>query len=218
MAELMVMVDPSLYQKYVIVDSKGEAILYVQMHKALYGMLRSALLFYSKFVGDLEGEGYVINPYDPCVANKVINGKQCTVGWHVDDLKVSHVDPEVLTNFGKWLELKYGDCKEHRGDFHDYLGMELDYSIEGKVKVKITMIPFLEEMLDVSGGDNADSYNPSCRIFIQGLSQHAKAPGGAGAVISPVRREARVHASKGKTRFGSSHVVPDHESQVTRRG
>jgi hypothetical protein len=57
LAELMVMVDPSLYRKYVTVDSKGEAILYVQMHKALYGMMRSALLFYLKFVDDLEGEG-----------------------------------------------------------------------------------------------------------------------------------------------------------------
>jgi hypothetical protein len=90
LAELMVMVEPSLYRKYVTTDSKGEPILFVQMHKALYGMMRSALLFYKKFIHDLESEGYVINPYDPCVANKMINGKQMTVGLHVDNLKVSH--------------------------------------------------------------------------------------------------------------------------------
>jgi hypothetical protein len=79
MAELMVMVEPSLYRKYVTTDSKGESILFVQMHKALYGMMRSALLFYKKFVHNLESECYVINPYDPCMANKMINGKQMTV-------------------------------------------------------------------------------------------------------------------------------------------
>jgi hypothetical protein len=146
LAELMVMVEPSLYRKYVTTDSKGEPILFVQMHQALYGMMRSTLLFYQKFVHDLESKGFIINPYDPCVANKMVNGKQMTVGWHVDDLKVSHKDPEVLTEFRKWLMLKYSDCKEHRGTFHEYLGMELDYSI--REKVKITMIPYLEEMLN----------------------------------------------------------------------
>jgi hypothetical protein len=68
------------------------------------------------------------------------------IGLHVDDLKVLHKDPEVLTDFGKWLTLKYGDCKEHCGTFQEYLGMKLDYSMPGKVK--ITMIPYLEEMLD----------------------------------------------------------------------
>ena len=35
---------------------------------------------------DLENEGFVINPYDPCVANKIVDGKQFTVAWHVDAL------------------------------------------------------------------------------------------------------------------------------------
>ena len=87
LAELMVKVDPSLYRKYITTSSKGKPILYVKMHKALYGMMRSALLFYRKLVGDLEAYGFKINPYDPCVANMDINGSQMTVVWHVDDLK-----------------------------------------------------------------------------------------------------------------------------------
>ncbi len=39
-----------------------------------------------------ETDGFVINDYDPCVANKMINGHQMTVTWYVDDLKVSHKD------------------------------------------------------------------------------------------------------------------------------
>ena len=45
LAELMVQVAPNLYRKYITVDRKGTIILYVKMQKALYGLLRSALLF-----------------------------------------------------------------------------------------------------------------------------------------------------------------------------
>ena len=70
LAELMVQVTPTLYRKYISVDRKGTAILYVKMQKAMYGLLRSALLFYRKLVGELESAGFRLNPYDPCVANK----------------------------------------------------------------------------------------------------------------------------------------------------
>jgi hypothetical protein len=62
LAELMVQVAPNLYRKYITVDRKGTAILYVKMQKALYGLLRSALLFYNKLVADLESDGFVLNP------------------------------------------------------------------------------------------------------------------------------------------------------------
>ena len=62
-------------------------------------MLRAALLFYRKLRADLEDMGFEVNPYDPCVANKIVNGSQCTIVWHVDDLKVSHKDEGVVTYF-----------------------------------------------------------------------------------------------------------------------
>ena len=67
-------------------------MLYAQIEKAVHGMLREALLFYRKLRADLEDMGFEINPYDPCVANKIVNGSQCTGVWHVDNLKVSHKD------------------------------------------------------------------------------------------------------------------------------
>ena len=48
---------------------------------------------------DLEEMGFVVNPYDPCVANMMVNGAQITVCWHVDDLKISHRDEEVVSAF-----------------------------------------------------------------------------------------------------------------------
>ncbi len=63
LAELMVQVAPNLYEKYITVDRKGTAILYVKMQKGLYRLLRSALLFYRKLVADLEGGGFKLNSY-----------------------------------------------------------------------------------------------------------------------------------------------------------
>ena len=39
-------------------------MLYVQIEKVLYGMLRAALLFYCKLRADLEDMGFEVNPYD----------------------------------------------------------------------------------------------------------------------------------------------------------
>jgi hypothetical protein len=108
LAELMVQVAPNLNRKYITADRKGTAILYVKMQKALYGLLRIALFFYRKLVADLESDGCVLNPYNLCVANKVVNGKQMTVCWHVDNLKVSHCDSNQVTIFEEWLSKKYG--------------------------------------------------------------------------------------------------------------
>ena len=92
LAELMVATSPEIYKKYVSVNSKGELVLYVEALNDLYGVINSALLFYIKFVKNLKSIGFELNPHDPCVANKIVNGAQLRVVWHVDDLKVSHVD------------------------------------------------------------------------------------------------------------------------------
>ena len=126
-AEMVVQVDPVMYRKYVTYSPKGHAILYVRLSKALYGMLRAALLFYKRLRSDLENMGLEVNPYDPCVANKMVNGHQMTVCWHVDDLKVSHKDKHAATALTMKLGELYGSkttiC---RGKVHEYLGMDID--------------------------------------------------------------------------------------------
>jgi hypothetical protein len=93
LAELMVKTNPKLYQQYVILE-KGRSVLYLQLQKALYGMMKSALLFYRKLVSELQEMGFEINPYNPCVANKTVNGTQMTIRWHVDDLMISHMSQD----------------------------------------------------------------------------------------------------------------------------
>ena len=70
-------------------------------------MLVSAVLFFKKLRKDLEGIGFKINPYDTCVANRVVKGTQHTVVWHVDDLKSSHMLPSVNEEFITWLKNTY---------------------------------------------------------------------------------------------------------------
>jgi hypothetical protein len=50
LAELMVTVAPKIYTKYII--------------------MKAALLYYQRFVTDLQSIGFEINPCDPCLAKK----------------------------------------------------------------------------------------------------------------------------------------------------
>ena len=72
LAEMMVHIAPQIYRPYVNMDKKGTHILCVRLKKALYGLLRSSLLFYRKLRGDLGAYGFKINSYDPYVGNKMV--------------------------------------------------------------------------------------------------------------------------------------------------
>jgi hypothetical protein len=90
------------------------------------------------------------NPYDPCVANRTEEGSQRMLLFHVDDLKSSHKgDPKVNDQLDKWLQSygEHGGVVIHRGKKHDYLGMELDFSEKGTVKIGMT--EYVEGMLEV---------------------------------------------------------------------
>ena len=153
LAELMVEVAPEIYSKYVSVDSKGELVLYVHLLYVLYGIMKVALLYYKHFVCNIMVIGFKLNPYDPCVANKIVHGKQLTITWHVDDLKVSHKKYQVISQMVKWLKAKYEQLFDDGSSamtitcrkIHDYLGMQLDFSMPGEVEV--TMIPYVKEIV-----------------------------------------------------------------------
>ena len=69
------------------------------------------------------------------VASKVINRKQYTIIWHVDDLKISHVDPEDVTSVLDilWMEFgKQAPLTINCGKIRNYLGMTLDFSTKVK--------------------------------------------------------------------------------------
>jgi hypothetical protein len=127
----------------------GKRVLYVQLEKALYGTIRAALLFWRKLSTTLINWGFEINPYDPCVANKIINGTQCTILWHVDDLKISHKQKSVVTHILDALTKEFGKeapLSIWHGKTHDYLGMRIEYIDNGRVQ--FTMFDYINKMLD----------------------------------------------------------------------
>ena len=130
LVEILVQIEPALYGPYVVYEN-GVPVLYMLVLMAIYGMVKSSLLFYRKLRKDMEKEGFSFNPYDICVGNKVINGKQLTVTFHVDDIKASHKETKVIDGFIEWCRQKYEDftkIKPSRGKIHDYLGVTMDYS------------------------------------------------------------------------------------------
>ena len=69
LAELLVQLDTKLYWKYVQVI-KDKHILYVKPQKALYATLSAVYLFWKWLSYQLMKWGFVISPYDSCMATK----------------------------------------------------------------------------------------------------------------------------------------------------
>ena len=123
-------------------------MIYVELLKALYGMLNSSLLWYKKFRGDLEEYRFKLNNYDPCIVNKMVNGKLLTIRFHIDDIMSSHMDSKVNDMFLVWLNEMYGQHREVKGKcglVHDYLGMTFHFD---NGEVKIDMVDYVKDMLE----------------------------------------------------------------------
>ena len=141
-----ILFDP-VYRDYTVPEG-NQNVIYVHITQAIYGMLISAMLFYHKLTKALLSYSFKLNPYYPCVANKMVNGHQLTVCWHVDDLKSSHIDPKVNDEFLQWIKDMFGQLQEVKmtqGPVHNYLDVTLDYSVPGQVL--ITMSQYVEKMV-----------------------------------------------------------------------
>jgi hypothetical protein len=72
-----------------------------------------------------------------------VNGKQITLFWLVDDMKVSHCDSKRADGMIKWLRMKLehpledgiGAVKTFRGKVHECcIRMTLDFAAPGRAK------------------------------------------------------------------------------------
>jgi len=134
-ALLLVEMDPQRWQKH-LRGEDGRPVIYVVCKEAIYGTITAAILAYRKLTGYLHDWGFEPNPYDPCVWNQDIDGKQMTIIFHVDDGLITHVNPVRVTKYLKELSKIYGNTdpiKAKRGKIHEYLGMTLDFTIDGGV-------------------------------------------------------------------------------------
>ena len=67
-----------LSYKNIVKYEHVKKVVYAKLNKALYVCVMPVLLWYELFDTTLD-MGFKINKYDTCVANKILNGKQCNI-------------------------------------------------------------------------------------------------------------------------------------------
>ena len=157
-AAIIANINPS-YRNYM----RADGTVVVQLQKALYGCVESARLWYEHFAGTLETLGFVKNPVDKCIFNKLINNVQCTICVHVDDCLISCEDQESLEEVLQQLIEVYKEVSVTRGVKHSYLGMTLDFSKEHEVQ--ITMEKYIDEMLKLYEVEGTVSTPATLHLF-----------------------------------------------------
>jgi hypothetical protein len=167
LVDILVSIAPDVYGPYMSTNKASQKVLLVQCLNAVYGNMVAALLYYKKFVKSLTKQGYKINPYNGCMANRVVKGKQVRICFHIDDCKISHKSSAVIDNTIAWLRTEHesifkdvsGQMKAHRGKTHKYLGMLLDFSHKGQCQ--FTMHDYIDGILhtyDLAIKDLDDGY------------------------------------------------------------
>ena len=107
LVDILLDIAPDIYGPYVTIDKKGVKRLLVKCLNALYGTVVASLLYYQKFTASLKSVEFEIDPYDPCVANKIVPKTQMTICFHVDDCKLSHRKKKENDRMINWLRQEY---------------------------------------------------------------------------------------------------------------
>ena len=191
------------YTKHVI-NQRGKKVLYVRVIRSIYGCIEAALLWFELYKETLENEGFILNPYEMCIANKVIDGHQCTVAWYVDDNKVSHRDPNVVTSILNMIESKFGKLTVTRGKVHDYLGMKM--VLKDKF-FEISMKKQIEEAIEIFGEETSGYVTSPCARHLLESRENAEK-------LDEVRKEI-FHTVTAKLLYIEKRARPDIETAVS---
>ena len=159
----------------------------------IYGCaVKSALLWYELFTTTLKDMGFELNPYDPCIANCNIEGSECTVAWYIDNNKISHENPDVVTMIIEKIESRFGKMTFTGGKEHVFLGMNVRYT-EERTAV-ITMKEYLREAIEDLGLNiTREAATPARRDIFKVLSEKA--------TPLPKRRAETFHSVVAKLRY-----------------
>ena len=95
MVDMLCEIDSSL-KKRVVYTKNGQKYMYGKLNKAVYGTLLGTILFYEKLATQLHDWDYIMNPYDACTFNKMVDGKQITVQFFIDNLHISCENMEEI--------------------------------------------------------------------------------------------------------------------------
>jgi hypothetical protein len=92
--------------------------------------------------------GFELSPYNARVANKIINGKQCTILWYGDGSKIAHVDSNVVSDVMQKIEECFGKMTVTRGKQLVFLRMKFVFNDNGTISISTR--PYLQEAIKES--------------------------------------------------------------------
>ena len=92
---IMCKVNP-YFIKYVQQDGEKK-FPHLRLLKSLYGFIEFAFLWFNLYKDTMKAEGSELNPYEKGTANKMMNGKNYTIQWSVDNKKVTYIRKYLIT-------------------------------------------------------------------------------------------------------------------------
>ncbi len=137
---ILIKIDPS-YRRFL---TRNNSII-VKLDKALYGCIQSGKLWFLDISNFLKSIGFTQTTADECVFFKSTAEKSIYILLYVDDFLIATKDTTLLDELISSLQNKYNEITVHTGTVHQYLGMQLDSSNQGKVR--ISMIEYIRKIL-----------------------------------------------------------------------
>ena len=107
LVDMLLDIAPGVYGLNVTMDRKVTKQLITQCNNAIYRTMVSILLYYCKFCKKPILNRFKMNPYDPCFSNRLINGLQQSILFHVNYCNFIHKDPKVNGSFIGVLREEY---------------------------------------------------------------------------------------------------------------
>ena len=89
---------------------------------------------------------FEINPYDKCVANKLIDSTQCAIAWYVDYNKLRHKNPEVISDIINDAKKVFGELSIVRGNKNTFLVISIDIK---DITTQVDMVKQMEECINI---------------------------------------------------------------------
>ena len=205
--DMMCEINPE-HKKNIIYEN-GKQVLYMKIVRALYGCIEASLQWYKCYTEVLEKEGFKLNPYDKCVANKIINGEQCTITWYVDDNVITHKDESVLKDLFNKVCKSFGDMDLNTGDEHDFLGMKIKIDRLNK-NIEVSMKSQLKETIDLFKTD----YGQLNNRFTSSAAHHLFEVNENGNLLD-IKRKEFFHTMTAKLLYIMKRARPDIELTVS---
>lgn len=108
MVKMICDINPEYKQHVAYTHNGRQQHLYAKVKKTVYGTLMGAIPFYNKLSNQLEEWDFEKNPYDECTFNKIVDGEQLSIQYHVDNYICSCKHKYVLDQFLNQLSGSFG--------------------------------------------------------------------------------------------------------------